>query len=133
MPSSPTDYLLYSRFSTPYNLILTCHADSVDESGNESTAAPHSFTPPIPTEGMITGPLIPRAINRLQAYEAGQEAERKFTPMDVDVNSRRTSSVREVEGQARLEEGVDEEVNERGKIRIGGEEVGFCRPGEDCA
>jgi hypothetical protein len=81
---------------------------------------------------MIAGPPIPRAMNRLQAYEAGQDDERKFTPMDVDVNSRRTSSIRGVEGQARLDEGVDEEVNERGKIRIGGEGVGFCRPGEDC-
>jgi hypothetical protein len=49
--------------------------------------------------------------------------ERKFTPMDVDVNSRRVS---------RNEDG--EIVNRRGKIVIGGvDDMGFCRPGdEDC-
>jgi len=72
-------------------------------------------------------PPIPRAINRLQhlsVEESHPSAERKFTPMDVDVNSRPTSSKGE-EGQV---------VNSRGKIVITGdsEAGGYCLPGEDC-
>jgi hypothetical protein len=51
-------------------------------------------------------------------------AERKFTPMDVDVDSRPVS--RNAGGDI---------VNERGKVVItGGEEsFGYCKPGdEDC-
>jgi len=72
-------------------------------------------------------PPIPRAINRLQhlsAEESHPSAERKFTPMDVDVKSRPTSSKGE-EGQV---------LNSRGKIVITGdaEGGGYCMPGEDC-
>jgi hypothetical protein len=65
------------------------------------------------TSELPTAQPIPSAINRLQAENLG---ERKFTPMDVDVASRRAS-----------------EVGGNGKIKIGGEGEGFCRPGdEDC-
>jgi hypothetical protein len=69
-----------------------------------------------------------RTSNRLQASnnEGISIAERKFTPMDVDVNSRPVS---------RNEHG--EVLNSRGKVVFGGEgdgeSLGFCRPGdEDC-
>jgi hypothetical protein len=75
-----------------------------------------------PKPSVMTGPPIPRAINRLQVSES-QINERKFTPMDVDVSSRPASS----------KGGEEEVVNSRGKIVIGdGEGMGFCRPGEDC-
>jgi hypothetical protein len=75
-----------------------------------------------PKPSAMTGPPIPRAINRLQVSES-QINERKFTPMDVDVSSRPASS----------KGGEEEVLNSRGKIVIGGGEgYGFCRPGEDC-
>lgn len=76
----------------------------------------------------MSNPPIPRAINRLQhlaVEEAQPSSERKFTPMDVDVTSRPTSS----KGEA----AQGEVVNSRGKIVITGDgEGGYCMPGEDC-
>lgn len=75
----------------------------------------------------MTNTPIPRAINRLQhlsVEESHPSAERKFTPMDVDVNSRPTSS----KGEA-----GEEVLNSRGKVVITGDgEGGYCMPGEDC-
>lgn len=74
-------------------------------------------------------PALPAAINKLQAE--GTE-ERKFTPMDVDVDVDAG-----VASQGNLEKvfGEEEEAaGGNGKIRIGGDGgEGFCRPGdEDC-
>ncbi|CZS90136.1 uncharacterized protein RAG0_01291 [Rhynchosporium agropyri] len=89
-------------------------ATNANTSAQEATAQNASITTP-----------IPRAINRLQAAVNGEE--RKFTPMDVDVNSRPTSSKGEVVDEVEV-------LNERGKIQVGGEAGGggYCRPGEDC-
>ncbi len=50
--------------------------------------------------------------------------------MDVDVNSRPTSS----KGQEPGEEGGGELLNARGKVQFGDDNVvgGYCKPGEDC-
>jgi hypothetical protein len=77
----------------------------------------------------MSNPPIPRAINRLQSLsveESHPSAERKFTPMDVDVSSRPTSS--------KEEDGEAEVLNSRGKIVIAGESKagGYCLPGQDC-
>ena len=75
-----------------------------------------------PKPSAMTGPPIPRAINRLQVSES-QINERKFTPMDVDISSRPASS----------KGGEEEALDSRGKVVIGGGEgYGFCRPGQDC-
>ncbi|KAL2074516.1 hypothetical protein VTL71DRAFT_8294 [Oculimacula yallundae] len=100
-------------------------------SANPESSASTSISTPLSqltpqTTGSTNAP-IPRAINRLQAVVSSDE--RKFTPMDVDVNSRPSSSKGAVHG------GNDVEVlNARGKIQIGGESGGggYCRPGEDC-
>lgn len=78
---------------------------------------------PLLVEGISIAQVpIPKAINRLQTEgQVSGFGERKFTPMDVDVQSRPVSSSGEV-------------VNARGKIVIGEVEgPSFCRPGdEDC-
>ncbi|KAN0114757.1 Rdx family domain containing protein [Hyaloscypha variabilis] len=94
------------------------------EPSNPNVEKSNSSTKP---QNFMGNPPIPRAINRLQhlsVEESHPSAERKFTPMDVDVNSRPTSSKGE-EGQV---------VNSRGKIVITGdsEAGGYCLPGEDC-
>ncbi|CZR66191.1 uncharacterized protein PAC_16092 [Phialocephala subalpina] len=94
---------------------------------SSSTSTPPSTTPN-PSSSTFTP--IPKAINRLQALPLA--AERKFTPMDVDVSSRPGSS--RGEGLEKGE-GGGEVLNSRGKIVIGGgdgESFGFCRPGEAC-
>ncbi|KAH8778269.1 Rdx family-domain-containing protein [Hyaloscypha sp. PMI_1271] len=80
-------------------------------------------------QNYMGNPPIPRALNRLQhlsVEESHPSVERKFTPMDVDVNSRPTSS----KGDA----GEGEVLNSRGKIVITGDSEGggYCMPGDDC-
>ncbi|KAF8863759.1 hypothetical protein BDZ45DRAFT_712112 [Acephala macrosclerotiorum] len=99
-----------------------------------STTNTTSSTPD-PTSSSAFTP-IPKAINRLQALPLA--AERKFTPMDVDVSSRPGSSKGDAVDGGNGGDGLEKEVlNSRGKIVIGGadgdgESYGFCRPGEDC-
>ncbi|KUJ21124.1 uncharacterized protein LY89DRAFT_681731 [Mollisia scopiformis] len=73
--------------------------------GKKSTPKP----PPTTTQPTA----LPRAINRLQSSDSAT-GERKFTPMDVDVNSRPGSS------------GAEKVVVEEQ------EGTGVCRPSEDC-
>jgi hypothetical protein len=104
----------------PFLAIPSEPQEQTPESQNTSTNKPSSY---------MSNPPIPRAINRLQSLsveESHPSAERKFTPMDVDVNSRPTSS----KGEA----GEGEALNSRGKIVITGDSEGggYCLPGEDC-
>lgn len=92
----------YSSYHSSLKLRLT----NLLESQPEASQSPS-------TSELPTTQAIPPAINRLQAENLG---ERKFTPMDVDVASRRAS-----------------EVGGNEKIKIGEGEGFFCRPGdEDC-
>lgn len=98
------------------------------ESSIQQSSEPSSQEPtPQNTTGINTP--IPRAINRLQA--AVSSNERKFTPMDVDVNSRPTSS-RGDAGDGAVNGDAEGVLNARGKIQVGESGSGFCRPGEDC-
>jgi len=142
-PASIQEYLLWDRkaeggFPETKELkrrvrdIIDPSRDLGHVDGKKSTQSQQQT--PEPQDDSTTNPVlnykpIPRAINRLQTLsveESQPSAERKFTPMDVDVTSRPTSS----KGEA----GEGELLNSRGKIVITGdsEAGGFCRPGEDC-
>ncbi|KAH6720101.1 selT/selW/selH seleno protein domain-containing protein [Leptodontidium sp. MPI-SDFR-AT-0119] len=111
---------------------------STNAEPSTATSASASSNPssqePTPQNTTGTNTPIPRAINRLHAAVSGDE--RKFTPMDVDVNSRPGSSRGDVAGELGGEGGGGEVLNSRGKIQVGGENEGggsgYCRPGEDC-
>ncbi|KAG4416834.1 hypothetical protein IFR04_010030 [Cadophora malorum] len=100
---------------------------SNQESSTQQSSEPSSQEP-TPQNTTGTNTPLPRAINRLQA--AVTSDERKFTPMDVDVNSRPSSS-RGDAGEGALSQEAEGSVNSRGKIQIGEGGGGFCRPGED--
>ncbi|KAI9055299.1 hypothetical protein LZ554_000259 [Drepanopeziza brunnea f. sp. 'monogermtubi'] len=103
--------------------------------GKKSTPKPEpTSTQPISTTSQDplpqntntnTGTPVPHAINHLQALEGPNE--RKFTPMDVDVSSRPSSS----QGQGG---GGGEVVDARVKAEVSDENSGggYCKPGEDC-
>lgn len=114
-----------SVFSHPYHTKPRSHSHLPATPSRQQTPEPRETNPPNP----LNYKPIPRAINRLQTLsveESHSSVERKFTPMDVDVNSRPTSS----KGEA----GDGEVLNSRGKIVITGDsDAGsYCRPGEDC-
>jgi hypothetical protein len=123
----PLLHYLYSCFSH------LCHTKPRSNLHLLATPSESQQRTPEPQDTSTPNPLdykpIPRAINRLQTLsveESHPSAERKFTPMDVDVNSRPTSS----KGEA----GEGEVLNSRGKIVITGDSEGggYCVPGEDC-
>ncbi|KAH7360446.1 selT/selW/selH seleno protein domain-containing protein, partial [Rhexocercosporidium sp. MPI-PUGE-AT-0058] len=106
-----------------------------EPSTSTSTISAPSSQDPTPQNTTGTNTPIPRAINRLQA--AVSSDERKFTPMDVDVNSRPGSRGGDgVDGMGEVGRDEAEVLNSRGKIQVGGENEGggggYCRPGEDC-
>lgn len=89
-----------------------------------STAQPTSTTLPAPAaQPTDSPPAMPRAVPHCQ----GPDGTRKFTPMDVDVDSR-PSSRRGPEGR------VGEVLHARGEIQVGGESeaAGSRKPGEEC-
>ncbi|KAK0125109.1 hypothetical protein ONS96_008975 [Cadophora gregata f. sp. sojae] len=102
---------------------------SRSQPSSQQGSEPSSLEPaPQNTTGINTP--IPRAINRLQSPLGSNE--RKFTPMDVDVASRPTSSKGDA-GEGAINQDAGEFVNSRGKIQVVGETIGgFCKPGEDC-